>query len=315
VETAIEHRLMHAETLAYMLPHLPMEGFARRVLPVDQPGPQRPGYGRTGEIGRVRRVAIPAGMATLGQMRADGAFGWDNEFEGHETHVPEFTIDARNVTNGEFLDFVRAGGYTQRSLWNEADWQWRADHRLEHPLLWRRRGNTWWQRASFAEIPLDVHGPVQASLAEARAYARWRGARLPSEAEFHRAAYGTKSGDERPYPWGREAPDSRRHGNFDFLRYDPGPVGAYPAGDSAFGVADLVGNGWEWTNTPFAPFAGFEPYAHYAGYSQDFFDHKHYVIKGASAQTDAVFLRRSFRNWFQPHYPYVFASFRCVDAS
>jgi ergothioneine biosynthesis protein EgtB len=315
LETAIEHRLMHAETLAYMLPHLPMEGFVRRVLPSDQPGPTRPGYGRTGEPRRVRRVAIPAGTATLGQSRATGRFGWDNEFEEHTVSVPAFMIDARNVTNGEFLEFVCAGGYRERSLWAEGDWAWRAEHGLDHPQLWRKRGNTWWQRVSFAEVPLQVDGPVQASLAEARAYARWKGARLMSDAEFHRAAYGTRTGEERPYAWGADAPDARRHGNFDFLRYDPAPVGAFPAGDSAFGVADLVGNGWEWTNTPFAPFAGFEPYEHYLGYSKDFFDGKHFVIKGASAQTDATFLRRSFRNWFQPHYPYVFASFRCVDAS
>ncbi len=312
---AIEHRLMHAETLAYMLPHLPLDGFIRRVWPDRQPGPIQAGYARTGGPGRVRRATIPAGTTTLGLSPHAGVFGWDNEFDEHVLAVPAFTIDARNVTNGEVLEFVRAGGYRNGSLWRPEDWAWRKEHGLEHPLLWRKRGADWWLRASFAEIPLPSDWPVHVSLAEARAYARWRGRKLPTEAQHHRAAYGTHTGEERAYPWGDAHPDARLHGNFDFLRFDPSPVAAFPAGDSAFGVADLLGNGWEWTETPFAPFEGFRALRHYPGYSANFFDGKHYVIKGASPQTDHVFLRRSFRNWFQPHYPYVFAAFRCVDAA
>ncbi|MGH7725967.1 MAG: SUMF1/EgtB/PvdO family nonheme iron enzyme [Candidatus Eiseniibacteriota bacterium] len=312
-QIAIEHRLMHAETLAYMLPHLPLEGFARRVWPDRQPGPVQPGYARTGGPGRVRRVGIAAGSATLGLSRHAGVFGWDNEFDEHVVHVPAFSIDARNVTNGEFLEFVRAGGYRNGALWRPDDWEWKVRHEVQHPALWRRRGADWWIRSSFAEIALPRDWPVQVSLAEARAYARWRGRELPTEAQFHRAAYGTRLGEERPFPWGDAHPDARIHGNFDFLRFDPSPVAAFPAGDSAFGVADLIGNGWEWTETPFAPFDGFDAFVHYPGYSANFFDGKHYVIKGASPQTDHVFLRRSFRNWFQPYYPYVFAAFRTVD--
>jgi ergothioneine biosynthesis protein EgtB len=313
-EVAIEHRLMHAETLAYMLPHLPLEGLVERVAPDQQPGPTRPGYVRTGDPGRARSVLVPAGKATLGRRRADDGFGWDNEFEQHVVDVPAFEIDARNVTNGEFLEFLWAGGYADSSLWHDDDWAWKEGFRLNHPVTWKRRGNTWWQRAAFAEVALPLDWPVQVSLAEARAYARWRDGRLPTEAEFHRAAYGTPAGAERTYPWGEEAPDATRHGNFDFLRYDPTPVGAFPQGDSAFGVADLVGNGWEWTSTEFAPFAGFEIFRFYPGYSKNFFDGKHFVIKGGCAQTARTFLRRSFRNWFQAHYPYVVASFRLVDA-
>jgi formylglycine-generating enzyme required for sulfatase activity len=102
-------------------------------------------------------------------------------------------------------------------------------------------------------------------------------------------------------------------GNFDFAGWDPTPVNSFPGGDSAFGVADLLGNGWEWTSTPFAPFAGFEPFPFYRGYSADFFDGKHFVMKGGSARTAACMLRSSFRNWFQPHYQYVYAGFRCVS--
>jgi formylglycine-generating enzyme required for sulfatase activity len=164
----------------------------------------------------------------------------------------------------------------------------------------------------FAEISLPLDWPVYVSHDEASAYARWAGKELPSEAEWHRAANGTRAGGERAYPWGSEAP-SARHGNFDFERWDPVAVGSYPEGNSDFGVADLVGNGWEWTRTPFAPFQGFQAFPFYPGYSANFFDGKHFVMKGGSPRTAACMLRRSFRNWFQPHYPYVYAKFRCVQ--
>ena len=152
------------------------------------------------------------------------------------------------------------------------------------------------------------------SHAEAKAYGRWAGKDLPTEAEWQRAAYATGDGNasQRAYPWGNAAPNERL-GNFDFSAWDPTPVNSFPDGNSAFGVADLLGNGWEWTSNPFAPFAGFEPFPFYRGYSADFFDGKHFVMKGGSARTAACMLRSSFRNWFQPHYQYVYAGFRCVS--
>jgi formylglycine-generating enzyme required for sulfatase activity len=165
----------------------------------------------------------------------------------------------------------------------------------------------------FADVPFQPDWPVYVSHAEAEAYARWKGRWLPTEPQFHRAAFGTTDGRERRYPWGDEVPNAV-HGNFDFAKWDPDPVHAYPAGDSAFGVSGLLGNGWEWTSTVFRPFPGFKPYDFYPGYSADFFDGKHYVLKGASSRTASLLLRRSFRNWFQPHYQNIYASFRCVEA-
>ncbi|MGH7837978.1 MAG: SUMF1/EgtB/PvdO family nonheme iron enzyme, partial [Candidatus Binataceae bacterium] len=126
------------------------------------------------------------------------------------------------------------------------------------------------------------------------------------------AAYATPEGTERAYPWGDAAPDVTR-GNIHHQRWDATSVNAHPAGASAFGVADLLGNGWEWTSTAFGPFPGFEPFSFYRGYSADFFDDRHFVMKGGSPRTDACMLRRSFRNWFQPHYQHVYATFRCVE--
>jgi ergothioneine biosynthesis protein EgtB len=303
IQVAIEHRLMHAETLAYMLHQLP---YARKV-----PQPQSPAPA----VGRVvpHMVAVPPGQATLGRSRS-GGFGWDNEFDEHSVHVPAFDIDACKVTNGQFLEFVRAGGYEDRSVWREEDWTWKEAQGIRHPVFWEPAGDRFEYRAAFERIPMPHDWPVYVSHAEARAYARWAGKSLPTEAQWHRAAYGTASGSERLYPWGSDEPQAH-DGNFDFRRWDPVPENEHPSGRTAFGVDGMVGNGWEWTDTVFRPFPGFQPFPFYPGYSANFFDGGHYVMKGGSARTAACLLRRSFRNWFQPHYQYVYAGFRCVSGS
>jgi ergothioneine biosynthesis protein EgtB len=302
---AIEHRLMHAETLAYLLHQLPLDRKNR--------APQDAFF--TGRSVSPHVVRIPAGTATLGLGKHQG-FGWDNEFARHTVTVPEFGIDAYNVTNAEFLQFMEAGGYREKSLWTPDAWQWIERQGITHPGFWVRHDSDWLYRGMFAEIDLPRDWPAYVSHAEASAYARWKGRALPSEAQYHRAAFGTTSGgangEENPFPWGHLAPEEAQ-GNFDFRRWDPAPVGAHPGGKSAFGVSDLVGNGWEWTSTLFQPFEGFQPFSFYRGYSADFFDGKHYVMKGGSPRTAACMLRRSFRNWFQPYYPYVYATFRCVE--
>jgi len=312
LNVAIEHRLMHAETLAYMLHQLPVD---RKIRPADSPQP-------TAAPLSPSMVEIPAGRATLGLPRdnsaRDGsarngsAFGWDNEFEEYTVEVPAFNIDRYKVTNGEYRNFVAAGGYDNRTLWSEADWHWRTAARISRPIFWNRAARDWTSRTMFGEIPLPLDWPVYVSHAEASAYARWAGKALPTEAQWHRAAYGTLTDEQRAYPWGNQFPDSTL-GNFDFRRWDPCPVNSHPQGDSAFGVSDLVGNGWEWTSTQFGPFPGFEAFPFYPGYSANFFDGKHFVMKGGSPRTAACMLRRSFRNWFQPHYQYVYAAFRCVS--
>ena len=302
LEVAIEHRLMHAETLCYMLHQLPVDRkFSRATLPFPSaPTPVSQG------------VEIPAGIATLGlPSGVNGPFGWDNEFEEHRVEVPAFVIDSHNVTNRDYLKFVLAGGYSDRALWSDAGWEWITSQHVRHPAFWVPRGGSMSYRTMFNDIPLPLDWPVYVSHEEASAYCRWARKELPSEAEWHRAACATHSGTERAYPWGTEAPNSR-HGNFDLQRWDPVPVGSYPDGSSDFGVTDLVGNGWEWTRTPFTPFRGFQPFPFYPGYSANFFDGKHFVMKGGSPRTAACMLRRSFRNWFQPHYPYVYATFRGV---
>jgi iron(II)-dependent oxidoreductase len=312
--TILEHEDMHQETLAYMWHQLPHAAKRKPEHYVTAPGRLRaPGAGlRT----TAARVTIPAGETTLGTR---SGFAWDNERPAHRVRVPAFEIDVHDVTNAEFAEFVEAGGYRDRRWWRDEDWAWLQAEAVTHPQFWEREspsgvedgGSNWFYRGMFERVPLPPDWPVYVTWAEAQACARWKGRRLPTEAEFHRAAFGTPDGGERRYPWGDMLP-SRAPANFDFLRWDPEPAGARPEGASAFGVHDLVGNGWEWTGTVFAPFDGFAPLPSYPEYSADFFDGDHYVMKGASPVTARGLVRPGFRNWFRPHYPYVYATFRTV---
>ena len=265
LHVAVEHRLMHAETLAYILHQLPYE---RKVghtpgMPI-----------RSGGAGRrpaLRMLTLPAGPARLGRAAGEG-FGWDNEFQAHCVDVPAFSISQCKITNAEYLDFVRQGAPA--------------------PFFWTQRDGQWFYRGMWEEIPLPLDWPVYCTHDEASAYANWRGMRLPTEAEFHRAACGATVSS-----------------NVDFRCWDPIPVD-----EGLPGIQQIVGNGWEWTSTVFAPFPGFAPFPFYQNYSEPFFDGQHYVLKGASPRTAACFLRASFRNWFRPSYPYIYATFRLVNA-
>jgi gamma-glutamyl hercynylcysteine S-oxide synthase len=282
VRISVEHRLMHIETLAYMFHNFAYE---MKNVPASDPAQEYPPAVAS------EWCEIPAGEAVLGKPH-DASFGWDNEYEEVRKRVPSFRIQRYKVTNGDYLRFVEDGA----SL----------------PHFWVRRGDSIFFRGMFQEIPLPPDWPVYVTQREAEAYAKWLGKDLPSEEEFHRAAFATARGEQRPYPWGSAEP-AFKHGNFAFKRWNPESIAATPAGDSAFGVSQLVGNGWEWTNTAFGPFPGFKPHDSYPGYSANFFDNEHYVMKGGSPRTAARLLRRSFRNWFRRDYPYMYATFRCIE--
>lgn len=305
VFTILEHEAMHQETMLYMWHQLPTDlkrapiGYQPRVVGVAHPN---------------EKILVPAGRTRVGAAPDAVAFGWDNEFGPLDVDVSAFYMDRRNVTNGEFAEFVEAGGYAREEHWTADNWAWVSDERRTHPTFWERDGNRWWWRGFFGRIALPESWPVFVSHAEASAYARWRGGRLATEAEYQRAAYGSPDGRPRAYPWGDEPPTSR-HGAFDFRTWDPDPVDAYPAGRSAWGIDDLVGNGWEWTSSVFGPLPGFKASPCYPEYSADFFDNAHFVMKGASTATARELLRPTFRNWFRPRYPYVYATFRCVRSA
>ena len=260
VEMAIEHRLMHAETFAYLMHNLPYGEKRGGSLPEvsGRPAPANP------------MVQVEGGVAKLGQP-SDG-FGWDNERLAHDVPVNAFGISKYKISNGEYREYVRAGGAV--------------------PQFWVNDGGRWFYRGMFGLVPLPLDHPVWVTWRQADGFAKWRGLELPSEAEYCLAASR----------WGR--PDALRD-NFGSCRWDPVSVDA---------GAGFVGNGWEWTGDLFAPFAGFQAHPDYPGYSADFFDGAHYVMKGASPRTAERMTRLSFRNWFRPEYPHMYAGFRVVGA-
>ena len=284
VHVCLEHRLMHAETICYLLHNLDARdkispgSRAEAPLASDRSGPDR------------EWIPIPAGIASLGRNERSG-FGWDNEFGECAFDVPTFEVSKHKVTNGEYLAFVDQGG--------------------EAPHYWKRDGNSWRLRTMFGETPLPLDWPVYTTHLQARAFAERAGATLPSEPQWDRAAYGSNHGTDRSQPWGNGEPRPER-GNFGFARWDPCAVTATPEGDSFYGVSQPVGNGWEWTSDLFRPFPGFREFPFYPGYSANFFDDEHYVLKGGSPRTAHALLRRSFRNWFREGYPYNYATFRLV---
>jgi len=300
--TALEHEAMHQETLLYMWHRLPYHQKRRSSTVFSQETRS------SGELDQrppdllTSCKEIPEGAAILGADRRSVLFGWDNEFNAHPVHVPAFEIDTLPVTNGQYLEFVNAGGYSRRDLWSDEGWAWLQAEGVRSPAFWITRNSpdllisceeTQW-RAMFEALPFPGDWPVYVSHAEASAYARWKGRRLMTEAEWHRAAEGATPG------------------HVDFAGFDPVPAGSCPRSASIHGVHDLIGNGWEWTSTIFGPFAGFSAMRSYPEYSADFFDGQHYVMKGASPATAKELIRPSFRNWFRSNYPYVYAKFRTV---
>ena len=320
--TALEHEAMHQETLLYMWHRIPYELKRQTASSIGGPpsrgalAPDRSALRRDFARPEPGSAFVAAGAAVLGADRSSVAFGWDNEFDQHIVHVPAFEVDALPVTNGDFLDFVNADGYRRREFWSDEGWEWIQSEGVHHPAFWLPAGASsidhrsssidrasaiarrpsdigqWQWRGMFEAAPLPADSPVYVSHAEASAYAAWKGRRLMTEPEWHRAAEGASAG------------------HHDFAGFDPVPVGSHPESASAWGVHELIGNGWEWTSTVFAPFAGFAPMRSYPEYSADFFDGRHYVMKGASPATAAELVRPSFRNWFRANYPYVYAKFR-----
>ena len=276
--TALEHEAMHQETLLYMWHRLPYEQ-KRRPRRTSATNAERARRRRT------RGSRIPAGRATLGADRERIPFGWDNEFAEHRVDVPAFDIDALQrdqrriprVRRGRRLPAtgaVDAGGVANGS----------SRSVLEHPAFWiaaRRRSGSGAACSRTSTCP--PRGRSTSARRKRPHTHAGRDARLPTEAEYHRAAFGDAGRRRAAFPVGR-AP-RRRDARQLRLRVlgARSPVGSHPAGASAWGVHDLVGNGWEWTSTMFAPFDGFRPMASYPEYSADFFDGQHYVMKGGVA--------------------------------
>ena len=302
---ALYHEDMHGEAITYTRQTL---SYPRpRIALAKDSHPHKTGGPLFGE------VEIPGGLFMLGAT-PDLPFVFDNEKWAHHVTVSPFRMARAPVTNAEFLQFVAENGYLRRDLWSEEGWCWREEAAAQHPVYWRRKANGRWLTRSYDQfVPLeDSHPVIHVNWYEADAYCRWAGRRLPTELEWEVVAGAAFDGgglgkEKRNFPWGNEPPtadranlDSRTHGLID--------TGALPAGDSAFGCRQMIGNVWEWTSTDFGPYPGFvvDPYKEY---SEPWFgDHK--VLRGGCWATRSRLIRNSWRNFYTPDRRDVFAGFR-----
>jgi iron(II)-dependent oxidoreductase len=300
VQMVAQHEAQHQETIAQAL-----QLREDLVYGLERPDPPRPASGPAEET-----LFIPAGPFLLGSDDRNAAY--DNERPRHLAHLPAFEIDAAPVTNQRYLDFMRAGGYRRRELWTEEGWAWRTASGAVSPAHWRLQGRRWWQRFFGRHRPIDPLAPVlHVSWFEAAAFARWAGRRLPTEAEWEKAAaWDADRGRSRLFPWGDEPP-TERHANLDRRHLQPVPVGSYPAGRSFFGCEQMIGDVWEWTQSDFLPYPGFEAFP-YREYSEVFFGNRYRVLRGGSFATLSVAIRNTFRNWDLPQRRQIFAGFRCA---
>ena len=259
-------------------------------------------------------VLVPAGPFTL--VTVTEAWALDNERPAHVVDLPAYWIDAAQVTNGAYAEFVDAGGYDDPRWWSERGWAHRREAGLVAPQFWERDGSgVWWRRRFGVVEPVPDAEPVcHVCFFEAEAYATWAGKRLPTEAEWEKAArFDPATGRSRRYPWGDDEPTAA-HANLGQRHLQPAPVGAYPAGVSPLGVHQLIGDVWEWTSSGWHPYPGFTVFP-YPEYSQVFFGGDYRVLRGGSFGTDASAIRSTFRNWDHPIRRQIFSGFRCARSA
>jgi iron(II)-dependent oxidoreductase len=258
-----------------------------------------------------REVLVPGGPFMMGTSTEPWAL--DNERPAHVVEVPAFVIDAAAVTNGEYAEFIAAGGYDDQRWWSEAGWAHRVEAGLAAPQFWESDGSGEWYRRRFGVLErVAADEPVvHVCFHEADAYARWAGKRLPTEAEWEKAArFDPATGRSRRFPWGDEDP-TPEHANLGQRHLRPAAAGAFPAGASPLGVQQLIGDVWEWTSSGWHPYPGFEMFP-YPEYSQVFFGGDYRVLRGGSFGTDPAAVRGTFRNWDHPIRRQIFAGFRCA---
>ena len=300
-EMIVQHEYQHNETMLQTIQLKKGEGYkpeSRFELPV-------------GRVPEREMIHIPAGEFVMGTD--DRARALDNERNAHVVDLPGFLIDAAPVTNGAYLRFVEDGGYDRPELWNQAGWEYIKEERISAPKHWYQpEPHSWWTERFGFDEPLDPATPVvHVSWYEAEAYARWSGKRLPTEAEWEKAAsWDPDTGTKRPYPWGDEAP-TPAHANLDQLAFKAAQVGAYPEGASAYGVLGMIGDVWEWTSSDLYAYPGFEAFP-YREYSEIFFGPDYKVLRGGSWATRPGAMRNTFRNWDYPIRRQLFCGFRCA---
>ncbi|MDT7640920.1 MAG: gamma-glutamyl hercynylcysteine S-oxide synthase [Pseudonocardiales bacterium] len=314
-----QHEQQHDETMlathqlrsgAPVLDEPPPPQVPLPQMPLPQPLPKSLPQSVRGTSLPPAEVLVPGGPFDMGTSTEPWAL--DNERPSHQVQVDPFFIDTAAVTNGAYLAFMDADGYDEPAWWSVQGWAHRQEAGLSAPRFWHREGDSWWRLRFGIRERVSLSEPVvHVSFHEAQAYAAWAGRRLPTEAEWEKAArWDPATGRSRRYPWGDEEP-TPEHANLGQRHLSPAPVGAYPKGASALGVHQLIGDVWEWTSSGWHPYPGFQMFP-YPEYSEVFFGGDYRVLRGGSFGTDPAAVRATFRNWDHPVRRQIFTGFRCA---
>jgi 5-histidylcysteine sulfoxide synthase len=289
----IEHQRIHVETSSMLFRQLPLERVKR---PSNWKYAPSKSYIPENEM-----LKVAGGIAQLGKDFDDSTYGWDIDYGSRTVEVAPFLASKYLITNSEFLDFVKAGGYGNQEYWDEKSWQWKTENNIQHPKFWISQNGSYKYRAQFDEIDLPLDWPVEVNYYEAMAYCRWQGkdTRLMSEAEYNVATYGNGLVEDVD------------HYNLNLKFGSPSPVGMLETAKSPSGLYDLRGNVWEWLSDNLNPLSGYEPHFLYEDNSAIFFDTQHQMMLGGCWITNGTEALKYYRNWFRPNF-YQHAGFRIV---
>jgi ergothioneine biosynthesis protein EgtB len=300
VRLGLEHEMQHQELLVYDIKHLLCDQFQPKIKPVPRPTSKVEGM-----------VEIEGGLFWLG-YEGEG-FSWDNEKPAHQVFLQDFQIDRGLVTNGQFLEFMREGGYQNFRWWFSEGWEAVKRELWQAPLYWELHDGEWMIRdfSGLHSVETRAEDPVShVSYYEASAYAKWAGKRLPTEAEWEKAAcYDAARKVKRRFPWGDTDPDSGNTNLFENGFWSVSPVGSFPDGANPYGCRQMIGDVWEWTTSDYVPYRGFK--TEFDEYNDKWFVNQK-VLRGGSFATPQSHIRTTYRNFFHAHERWMISGFRCA---
>jgi iron(II)-dependent oxidoreductase len=303
-ELVLRHEQQHNETMLQTLELAHLDGHALRSR-------RRAKCAASSPTG-LELIEVAGGECTIGAPPLDEVFAYDNERPRHRTDVRGFRIGMHAITNASYLHFVEGGGYERREWWSDEGWAWKEQYDITRPGGWTPDHSGEWRLGDLA--PLDPSRPViHVSWFEADAFARAHGLRLPTEAEWEKAAtWDQTTGVAFLYPWGNDALVPGVHANVDLTTDGPAPADELPSGAAPCGALGMIGDVWEWTASEFTAYPGFVAYP-YREYSEPFFDSGYRVLRGGSWATAPLVATATFRNWDLPQRRQIFSGFRVAE--
>lgn len=317
VRLGLEHEMQHQELLVYDIKHLLCDQYDASLQPTPVASVKVEGmaeiagglfllgYGGSGSLGSVTAGETPALPAS--------DFAFDNEKPAHQVFLQNFAIDRAPVSNGEFLEFMRDGGYQDYRWWFSEGWEVVTKEQWKAPLYWELHDGEWMIR-DFSGLHVansKANEPVShVSYYEASAYAKWAGKRLPTEAEWEKAARHSPTSDQlQTFPWGNEPADAAKANLLENHHWVVAPIGAFPAGANDYGCQQMIGDVWEWTSSDYVPYPGFK--SEFDEYNDKWFVNQK-VLRGGSFATPQIHIRSTYRNFFHANERWMVSGFRCA---